>query len=72
MDCELRSNATTEEMGEVVVHTVGDYFALYLTVSKNLEAYYGQTDEGLLLDSLEQTMTGYSGLTYQEYHLILE
>lgn len=72
LDCELRSNATTEEMGEVVVHTVGDYFALYLTVSKNLEAYYEQTDEGLLLDSLEQTMTGYSGLTYQEYHLILE
>ena len=72
LDCELRSNATTEEMGEVVVHTVGDYFALYLTVSKNLEAYYEQTEEGLLLDSLEQTMTGYSGLTYQEYHLILE
>lgn len=72
LDCELRSNATTEEMGEVVVHTVGDYFALYLTVSKNLEAYYEQTEEGLLLDSLEQTMTGYSGLTYQEYYLILE
>ncbi len=72
LDCELRSNATTEQMGEVVMHTVGDYFALYLTVSNNLDAYYGQTDEGLLLDSLEQTMTGYSGLTYQEYHLILE
>lgn len=64
LNCELRSNATTEE-------TV-DYLILYLTVSKNLENYYGQTDEELLLDSLKQTMTGYSGLTYQEYHLILE
>lgn len=72
LDCELRSNATTEQVGEVVIHTVGDFFALYLTMSKNLEDYYGQTDEALLLASLEQTMTGYSGLTYQEYHLILE
>ena len=64
LDCELRSKATTEG--------TGDYIALYLTVSKNLENYYGQTDEGLLLDSLEQTMTGYLELTYQEYHLVLE
>lgn len=72
LDCELRSNATTEQMGDVVKHTLGDYFSLYLTVSKDLEAYYEQKDEVLLLESLEQTMTGYSGLTYQEYHLILE
>lgn len=72
LDCELRSNATTEQMGEVVKHTLGDYFSLYLTVSKNLEAYYEQKDEDLLLETLEQTMTGYSGRTYQEYHLILE
>lgn len=72
LECELRSNATTKQIGEVVKHTLGDYFALYLTVSKSLESYYEQTDEALLLDSLKQTMTGYSGLTYQEYHLILE
>lgn len=72
LDCEIRSNATTEQMGEVIMHKLGDYHALYLTVSKNLETYYEQTDEQLLLDSLEQTMTGYSGMEYQEYHLILE
>jgi hypothetical protein len=72
LDCEVRSNATTEQMGEVVKHTVGDYHALYLTVSKNLETYYEQRAEVPLLESLEQTMTGYSGRTYQEYHLILE
>jgi len=72
LDCEILSNATTEELGDVVVHTVGDYFALYLTVSKNLEEYYEVMNEVLLLDSLEQTMTGYSGMEYQEYHLILK
>ncbi|MBQ8548029.1 MAG: hypothetical protein IJ427_05965 [Lachnospiraceae bacterium] len=72
LDCEIRSNATTEQMGEVVKHTVGDYHALYLTVSKNLETYYEQRAEVPLLESLEQTMTGYSGRAYQEYHLILE
>lgn len=72
LDCEIRSNATTEQVGEAVKHTLGDYHAFYLTVSKNLEVYYEQADEVLLLDSLEQTMTGYSGLEYQEYHLILE
>lgn len=72
LDCEIRSNATTEQMGEVVMHKLGDYHSLYLTVSKNLETYYAQSDEQLLLESLEQTMTGYSGMEYQEYHLILE
>ena len=72
LDCEIRSNATTEQMGEVIMHKLGDYHSLYLTVSKNLETYYEQTDEQLLLESLEQTMTGYSGMEYQEYHLILE
>lgn len=72
LECELRSNATTEQRGEVVKHTPGDYFSLHLTVSKNLEEYYEQKDEDLLLEALEQTMTGYSGRTYQEYHLILE
>ena len=72
LDCEIRSSATTEQVGEAVKHTLGDYHAFYLTVSKNLKDYYGQMDENLLLESLEQTMTGYSGLEYQEYHLILE
>lgn len=72
LHCEIRSNATTEQVGEAVMQKLGDYHAFYLTVSKNLEAYYGQKDEALLLSSLEQTMTGYSGMEYQEYHLILE
>lgn len=72
LDCEIRCKAITEQQMETVFHTSGYDFFMYLTVSKNLESYYEQKDEALLLEALEQTMTGYSGMTFQEYHLILE
>ena len=72
LECEIRSKAITEQQGEADSHTSEYNFFMYLTVSQNLESYYEQKDEVLLLDSLRQTMTGYSGMTFQEYHLILE
>lgn len=73
--CEIKDNSTDTEKevnGETVVeHTVGDYFILNVTISKNIEDYYDRIDSELLLDSLKQTMTGYSDIEFDEYHLIL-
>ena len=55
----------------VATYTIGDYFIYNLTVSKNLENYYGENKE-LLLDSLEKTMVGYSYISFDEFNLILE
>lgn len=58
--------------GENVASEVGDYLVYTLTIAKSIENYYDTLDSGLLLESLKQTMTGYSGVEYDEYHLILE
>ncbi len=58
--------------GMTVTRVGGDYHIYYLTVSKELEAYYDTIDKALLLESLQKTMTGGSHLEYDEYHLILE
>lgn len=72
----IDSNSTTTvrefEGMSLVEHKLGDYFILNLTVSANLEDYYDAVDPDLLLDSLQQTMSGYSSMEYDEYHLILE
>lgn len=72
LGCESRSDVTIEQPGVTVTQVPGEYRCLYLTVSKNLESYYNVVDSELLLESLKQTMTGYSGVEYPEYHLILE
>ncbi len=73
--CEIKDNSfdTEKVTGGVAVveHTVGDYFILNVTISKNIENYYDRIDSELLLDSLKQTMTGYSDIEFDEYHLIL-
>ena len=43
-----------------------------ITVSANLQAYYGTTDGARLLDSLKQTMAGYSDLEYDRWDLYFE
>ena len=43
-----------------------------ITVSENLQAYYGTIDRELLLDSLKQTMAGYSNLEYDKWNLYYE
>ncbi len=43
-----------------------------ITVSENLQAYYGAIDRELLLDSLKQTMAGYSNLEYDKWNLYYE
>ena len=72
---KVESNATTSRYEiagqEVVAHTVGDYFIYNLTVSKELENYYGE-NQNLLLESLEKTMTGFSHIGYDEFNLFLE
>ena len=73
---KIDSNSKTTESefdGEgVVKHEIGDYFVYNITISKRIEEYYHLIDSELLLDSLKQTMTGYSDLEYDEYNLILE
>ncbi len=66
---------TTESVfdGEgVVKHEIGDYFIYNITISKRIEEYYHLVDSELLLESLKQTMIGYSAIEYDEYNLILE
>ena len=64
---------TSEYDGEdVVKHEAGGYRILNITVSASLETYYEMIDPELLLESLKQTMTGYSNLEYDEYNLYLE
>lgn len=73
---EIKDNSVTESSevngSNVVTHTMGDYFILNITVSKNLESYYSSQGEELLLESLKKTMTGYNGIEFDEYHLYLE
>lgn len=64
--------AVSEFDGEGVVnHEVGNYH-IYNLIYKIIENYYDTIDRELLLESLKRTMTGYSGIEYDEYHLILE
>ena len=44
----------------------------YIIVSANLQDYYGTIDRELLLDSLKQTMAGYSNLEYDKWNLYYE
>lgn len=73
---EIKDNSVTESSEEngsqVITHTIGDYFILNITVSKNLESYYASQGEELLCESLKKTMTGYNGIEFDEYHLYLE
>lgn len=73
---KIDSNSKTTESefeGEgVVKNENGDYFVYNITISKRIEEYYHLIDSELLLESLKQTMTGYSELEYDEYNLILE
>ncbi len=74
--CEIKDNSIdrtiTTTGGETVIeHIMGDYFILNVTISKRIEDYYDRVDSKLLLDSLKQTMTGYSDIEFDEYHLIL-
>ena len=65
--------AVSEFDGEGVVnHEVGNYHIYNLTITKSIENYYDTIDRELMLESLKRTMTGYSGIEYDEYHLILE
>lgn len=43
-----------------------------IIVSANLQDYYGTIDRELLLDSLKQTMAGYSNLEYDKWNLYYE
>lgn len=69
---KIDSNGKTTEKNGVVEHQIGNYFVCNLTISKSIENYYDTIDKELLLDSLKQTMTGYSNIEYDEYNLILE
>lgn len=70
--CFIEDNGKTTESGGLVTHEIGDYFIFNLTISQNIENYYDTTDRELLLDSLEQTMTGYLNIEFDEFNLILE
>lgn len=68
----IDSDSKTSEKNGMVEHQIGDYFVYNLTISKSIENYYNVFNKDLLLDSLKQTMTGYSNIEYDEYNLILE
>ncbi len=56
---------------EVATHKVGDHTVYTLTITKNLEQYYGSIGKELLLDSLKKTMIGMCDPKPDEYQLIL-
>lgn len=73
---KIDSNSTTTESevngSTIISHKLGDYFIFNITISKNIENYYDKVDSKLLLESLKKTMTKYSSLEYDEYHIYLE
>ena len=65
--------STYEFQGQTIVsYTMGDYHTYTLVVSSELEAYFATLDRELLLQSLEQTMTGYLSFEYDEIHIHIE
>ncbi len=50
----------------------GESMSMHVIVSKSLESYYDRMDEDLLLESLKQTLSGYFGPHFTEYHFTLE
>lgn len=72
IDFLIENNGTTTEEDGMVSHTIGNYFVLHITVSKELENYYGTLGEELLLQSLKDTMTGYLDIDFDEYYLQLQ
>lgn len=72
LDFKIEDNGTTTEEDGMTGHTIGTYFELHITVSKELENYYELLGEELLLESLEKTMTEYPDIEFDEYYLYLE
>lgn len=76
IEVRIDDNGTSKEYsfeGESYIeYTLGDHFVFNITISKNIENYYDTIDPELLLESLKQTMTDYTRLTLDEYHLFLE
>lgn len=75
ISAQLTDNGSTEVSEysgvEIATHKTGDQTIYTLTITKNLEQYYDDTDKDLLLESLEKTMTGMCDPKPDEYKLIL-
>lgn len=69
---KIDSNGTEHSDSSVAGYTVGDRFTLNVTVTANLRDYCGGGEPDPLLESLRQTMTSYSHVTFDDYNLILE
>lgn len=72
IDSNGKTTVSENDSSGVAMKEIGDYFIFNITISKNIENYYDQVERELLLESLKQTMTGYSIIEYDEYNLILQ
>lgn len=69
---KIENNGTESVDSMTAAYSAGDIFKINVTVTKNLQNYYGILPEEKLLDSLKQTLTGYSEIAFNEYHLVFE
>lgn len=70
--CRIESDGqVTEHDNGTVSYIPGKHHYLYVTITAELENYLNGDNRELLLFSLEKTMTGYSSIDFDEYHLIV-
>lgn len=72
IEVRIENNGTESVNSLVANYSVGDKFILNVRVTENLKKYYEVKSEEKLLDSLKQTLTGYSNIEFDEFNLILE
>jgi hypothetical protein len=69
---KIENNGTESVDSLVASYTAGDKFIMNVKITKNLQNYYEGKSEEKLIESLKQTLTGYSDTDFDEFNLIFE
>lgn len=72
IEVRIENNGTESVDPLVAGYTAGDKYIMNVKITENLKKYYETKSEEKLLDSLKQTLTGYSDIDFDEFNLVLE
>lgn len=72
IEVKIENNGTESVDSLVASYTAGDKFIMNVKITKNLQNYYEGKSEEKLIESLKQTLTGYSDIDFDEFNLIFE
>ena len=72
IEVKIENNGTESVDSLVASYTAGDKFIMNVKITKNLQNYYEGKSEEKLIESLKQTLTGYSDTDFDEFNLIFE